>query len=548
MTAVIAIIAIAVYANARFNGFAMDDEGVILKNGLVHNVDGLWRAFAEPYWPRGGGQYRPLVIASFTAGWLLSNGNPLVFHVVNLAWHAAASLLVFSLARRWLSLGGASIAAVLFAVQPVHVEAVANVVGRSELMAAGGVLAMLLLHQRRSPWAAVAFAFALLSKEHAAVAPVLAALGDVLQRPAGRSRETPGVRLRTLYLTYAGVAVAWGGALALVFERTPFAAPNTLWLSMDAPSRWLTVLGVVPTWLRLWFFPFDLSADYSPRVTAAWPDNVAAAAVGAIAIVALALLIIVARRRARPVAFAVGLMAVAMLPVANVLVPTGLVVGERTLYLSSIGAALLAGFVAERLAARQTAAAVALAVAIALAFGARTWTRTPVWQSNRALLTTTLAEHPEASWTHVLVGRVYAGNGGYDKALGEYQEALRLFDRDAVAWNDAVYAATRSNRLELADSLLREARLRGLRDYSLSAARAYVTLELRRYPESVAAARDAITIAPDSATPRLYAAWAFAAMGMRDSAKSQLSRIPRRDAQRRQADSLGRILDSLGGK
>src|SRR5439155_950465 len=78
--------------------------------------------------------YRPLVIAGFALDWLL--GSTAWFHTVNLAWHAAASVAVAALARRWTDSTGALVAGLLFAVHPLHVEAVANVVGRAELMAA----------------------------------------------------------------------------------------------------------------------------------------------------------------------------------------------------------------------------------------------------------------------------------------------------------------------------------------------------------------------------------------------------------------------------
>src|SRR5207237_3530695 len=92
--------------------------------------------FAAPYWPPnlGGHMYTPLLIAVFPLYWLLR--STAWFHAVNLAWHAAASLAVAALARRWTDWTGALVAGLLFAVHPVHAEAVANVVGRAELMAA----------------------------------------------------------------------------------------------------------------------------------------------------------------------------------------------------------------------------------------------------------------------------------------------------------------------------------------------------------------------------------------------------------------------------
>src|SRR5438309_12037365 len=86
--------------------------------------------------------YRPLIIATFSLDRLVDGAT--WFHAVNVFWHAAAAVVVAALARHWAGLRGALAAGVIFAVHPVHVEAVANVVGRAELMA--GLFTMLAVY------------------------------------------------------------------------------------------------------------------------------------------------------------------------------------------------------------------------------------------------------------------------------------------------------------------------------------------------------------------------------------------------------------------
>jgi hypothetical protein len=104
--------------------------------------------------------------------------------------HVGASVAVAVLAGRWAGASAALLAGMLFAVHPVHVEGVAYVVGRSELM--GGLFALLAVYaavERDSvAWSAVAVALAALSKENAAVAPALIAwVWLVGLRPAPRA-------------------------------------------------------------------------------------------------------------------------------------------------------------------------------------------------------------------------------------------------------------------------------------------------------------------------------------------------------------------------
>src|SRR5256884_3773470 len=133
----VALCGVVVYLGALWNQFALDDVPIIVVNPLVAHPSGLWRAFAAPYWAPelGGHMYRPLVIAGFALDALVD--GTVWFHAVNLLWHAGAAVAVAALARRWMDTPGGMVAGLLFAVHPVHVEAVANVVGRAELMAGG---------------------------------------------------------------------------------------------------------------------------------------------------------------------------------------------------------------------------------------------------------------------------------------------------------------------------------------------------------------------------------------------------------------------------
>src|SRR5256886_10905103 len=111
--------------------------------------------------------YRPLAIATDALDW--SVGSAGWFHAVNLMWHIGASVLVAVLARRWAGDAAGLVAGLAFAVHPVHVEAVANVVGRNELMAAVfTLLAVYAAVERNSVlWSAAALTGGLLrSEEH----------------------------------------------------------------------------------------------------------------------------------------------------------------------------------------------------------------------------------------------------------------------------------------------------------------------------------------------------------------------------------------------
>lgn len=144
----VCLAAIAVYALSVRSGFAYDDVPLILLDPRVHSLGNLPAILTQPYWPVGGQElsiWRPLTTLSFAADWAVSGGAPAWFHLSNVLWHAAACILVLCLLHELFAAPAALAGALLFAVHPVHVEAVANVVGRGDVISAVFALAACLL-------------------------------------------------------------------------------------------------------------------------------------------------------------------------------------------------------------------------------------------------------------------------------------------------------------------------------------------------------------------------------------------------------------------
>lgn len=92
--------------------------------------------------------YRPLAVLTYALNHAVSGLEPWSYHLVNVVLHARVAVMVFRLGRLWrLPLAVAGLGALLFAVHPVHVEVVANMVGRKDLLATAFVLGMALTHR-----------------------------------------------------------------------------------------------------------------------------------------------------------------------------------------------------------------------------------------------------------------------------------------------------------------------------------------------------------------------------------------------------------------
>ncbi|MFL5384301.1 MAG: hypothetical protein ACJ8GN_17400 [Longimicrobiaceae bacterium] len=432
----VALVALAVYANALRNGYALDDEFIVQRNPVVHGFGRLHALLLGSYWPNSAELYRPVTLLSFAADWALTGGSVAWMHGVNVALHAAATALMAALVWR---LGGgawaAAAAGALFAVHPVHVEAVANLVGRAEILAT--VLVLLACHlflggrpggPLRIAGIALLYLLALGAKEIAVSLPALLLVVDAVRSraervPAGRLLARNRFLLAALAATLAGYLALRHAALGMTVGTAP--APYLRGISTG--DRLATAARLWPEYLRLLLWPRDLSAEWGPDaiVPVGWGSPLAWLGVATCALLAAAAW--ASWRRTRWVAAAVLWLAAALFPVSHVLFPVGVMMAERTLYLASASLVfllppLVATVERERPAVRRAGAAL-LAVLLGLG-AARTWLRTPVWASSNAVFDAMVAEHPDLWWVQWKAGQLLAKAGRPGEALSWYRKAL----------------------------------------------------------------------------------------------------------------------------
>src|SRR5689334_611200 len=263
---VVALAVVLYLPTARF-GFVQDDRAIIATNPAAHSVATALRAFGQPYWPppAQGGLYRPLTILSYAVDWSVSGGRAGWLHLMNAVWHGLATLLLMLVLARWLPEHGVLTAGLVFAAHPVHVEAVAGLVGRADLLVAVALLGAVLA-ARSHHWVAacVLTAAAMLSKEHGVITGVVILLDDWLHSGTGQPGYPRGFYAALGVLTLVFLAVWWqvGGAGAHD-AAAPFLGASTGGrLAIALPALWCAA--------RLLVFPLDLSADYNPQVIPAY--------------------------------------------------------------------------------------------------------------------------------------------------------------------------------------------------------------------------------------------------------------------------------------
>ena len=415
--------AVAVYVPTARYGFVEDDRAVVAANPRAHSIPQAVRAFDQPYW--GDEFYRPLTVLSFAVDWTVSGGRAGWLHLMNALWHGVASVLVALLLASALSPAAAVAGGLVFALHPLHTEAVAGLVGRAELLAAVGILGAVLC-ARHGRWsAAVACAAAaMLSKEHGVISGVLIVLDRWLQRPD----EPPYPR--SLYVALGIVTAVFLAAWYVIGRRaTGDVAPVVL--GAETAQRLDIALPAVARAMGLLVWPLNLSADYGPRVIPAYRAFSLAALAGTVMVVAMLAGGWWVRRTTPALTFAAWAAGAAYLPTSNLFFSSGIVLAERALYVPVLLVAAAAGCAVDWARSRWRPERVGLvAGAVLCVFAGMTLARLPVWRDNRTFLLTLLADHPESYWGHWSAAAVLAGMGDTAAARHEYARADSLFDGD----------------------------------------------------------------------------------------------------------------------
>lgn len=446
----VAGLALAASASSVANGYAYDDVALIQNASRVHAWAGWWREFTQTYWPGADG-YRPLTIIAWRAQWALGDGAPVTFHFVNVALHVATSIAVLWMAGAVLPLAAAGIAAALYAVHPVHVEAIANVVGQSELVVALlVVLAVgLFLHGRaRGPvsprrWLVIGvlFGVACLFKEHAIVTPALLLLAEVtVVRGAVPLRERLAqARLPLLALLLVAACYLLVRSRVVVDGLSgfrPFIVFEALQLSTT--DRVLTMIGAAPEWMRLLLWPSRLITQYAPPDIEVAQGLSVSQLPGLLVLLGTIGLMIACWRRNPATSFGLGWLILTLLPSSNFLVPAGFILAERTLLLPSVGAMVAVAtalwWLWQMLGARRTMrVAVAGAVAFVLALGiVRSHTRNSVWRSDDRLWRQGVLDSPNSYMAHFRLGLHLLSNGQLRQGEAHYRRAIELFPHDPL--------------------------------------------------------------------------------------------------------------------
>jgi Tfp pilus assembly protein PilF len=473
---------IAYWPAIQEGGFVWDDEDYVIQNETLRDINGLKDIWTSP---QATPQYYPLVHTGFWIEYQLWGLDPTGYHVTNVLLHALAAILLWRLLR-WLSVPGAWLAATLFALHPVHVESVAWITERKNVLSGVFYLGAAMVYLKwadakdtgqRRPWvylgALLLFACALLSKTVTASLP--AALLLILWWRDGYQKitetpEVPPIRRwligRLLPLTpffFVGLAFS---VITIWLEKNHVGAKGAEW-DLCFIERCLIAGRALWFYIGKLLWPTELCFSYTR-----W--NIDASAwwqyLYPLAFAALVISLWIGRKRlGRGPLVAVLFFAGSLMPALgffDVYPMRYSFVADHFQYLASIGilvmvAAGITWMIDRLLEKKQGQARRLLCYAVpTLIFSTLlvfSWKQSRIYQNLETLWLDTIEKNPASWMAYNNLGLFYLNENNPEQAVPLLEKAIKFNPRELSAINNLGASLVRMNRYDEAKQRYQEA-------------------------------------------------------------------------------------------
>lgn len=443
------------YYNTLNNGFVFDDLPLIQDNKTLPSLKNVNNIFSVITQKRG---YRPIRALSYAIDYHFSELNPLSYHISNIAYHTINTFLVYLITL--FLLGNrvtAFFASLLFAVHPVHTDAVTYIAGRRDILFTlfylTGFYTFLKYRQtNRSTFmlsSMIAYLLSIGSKEMGVTLPAIFLLYDLVNN---LPQETKELKLRgflsnviktlkEIWVHYKYFySIFFIGALAFSAQKILINSPShqkgyygdSLWVTL------LTVNKIIFHYIKLLIFPINLVADYSydafPLASSLFEWSTLAST-----ILLLLLLFVLVRMLTRKkwIAFSGIWFFITLLPVCHI-IPHHELLAEHYLYLPSYGFCLIiALFLTALLEDKKNSSLIYSSfMVIIVLFSLRIIDRNRDWKDGMALWSKTVKTAPRCARAQNNLGAEYLKGKKYREATFHLKKALDIKPKDAEVHNN----------------------------------------------------------------------------------------------------------------
>ena len=453
--ALLAIAAFVVYQPTLNFGFTnWDDPTYVKDNPWIRDftADGFKRLFTVFL----SGNYHPLVLVSYWLEMKWGGGDPSLFHKTNLILHILNSILTYLILRRIFSaMYPALFAALLFAVHPLHVESVAWITERKDVLFGLFLLLSLWVYQSDATgrfgwryWLSL-FLFILsgLSKGQAVMlVPALLVLDFI----AGKATLQKSYIMRVLPFVFIGLAI---GLLAVYTQQQQ--ANVRVQVGYGFFAQMLVGFQGIWFYLSRTLVPFELSAFYPyPDISDGIPFGLWFSGIAGI----VALLAGLWSYRYDKLVFAgFAFFLLTILPVLQFLPVGNAMAADRYYYIPAIGAFILMAAALQKWVSQYGIKGWILPMVCIIIMGYFGRLRTYVWKDSFSLWENVITNYPTAAIAWNSLANAYYEQNRYGDAITYFEEALKLDQSDPKSYNNLGNCYDRTGRPEAAIPLFKKA-------------------------------------------------------------------------------------------
>lgn len=421
--------------------FVFDDTALIANDTFYNTESNPLKCWDRGFWADGrGGLYRPAVIFSNWLNIKIFGLSSPMFRIVNLLLHMTVAFLVYLLVRK-INLGRscAIIASVLYAVHPIHSEAVIPAFGRAELLCAIFFILAFIFHSRKENprnsaiLAGVFFLLALWSKEHAIAFIPLCLLYDLF---LGKIKNGKFILKYSIYAICLGLLIfSKYSAMHTVLpgkDKNEALIDNRLALCAT-PERVVSAIRIQGIALGKFVYPANLSHDYS--YAQILPSESVYDIKALLTLIIFSglpvLLIYFYPKRKMAIVFLASAYAICVIPAGNFIIPAGTIFAERLSYIPSIWLCIFFSLAFIRLSKSIPFLLTILAlVSIIGLFSYRSLLRCNDWQNRMSLAVSGLSSSPSSVKTWINLAVQFEETGQYMAAIDACNIALGIYPDD----------------------------------------------------------------------------------------------------------------------
>lgn len=446
-----------IYGQSLWGGFVFDDRGINDYREILSSISSLKATVLQPYWEVDAGLYRPITLLSYALNIIFLGGSAMSFHLINLLLYFGICVAVYVFLKRLFDNENlALVTALIFLALPIHTEVVANITGRSELLALFFSLLLLieLTKEKTNFWLTGLYTFLAIGAKETAIAVLPIALLVVWIKEKDLNLSIVDKHFKPVSAVVIGISFYFFARFFVLGPEHFLGVETSLienpLLFADAGGRIATALSILWMYVEKSLVPLGLCSDYSynqiPVVGFANLKTI----LGGLIYLSSIISAFVFWKRKPVVALASAWFALSFLLVSNFLFPIGTIAGERLFFYTSLGFALLIALLLLKVTRKE------VIILVLIVYALFSLHRQSVWMTEEKLFLNAVQCAPNSVLSRSNAGAAYLFMGNLDEAIKQLEISREIKPIYSKGLNNLGLVYWKKGRFEDAEKLYHE--------------------------------------------------------------------------------------------